>query len=358
MKERIKKCNILYGSWQMQCCGDPIEIGKVVDLTIDVFQNSTSYAGYHIDFFEDHHDRAEAKLRGLVVGIKAVYIDEYADEKRYSNDPNNVYSIYNTSYIDGYGDIGDFGNHNNCDVSDYIITLEDAVVGVHDKVHDCISNREIRLELKGDAILENCEGHNKSCAAFVTVYRDDKQRRIDIPKHITSKLVKWHNEYKENINTGFDNWSQKDWYNWYLRGWLLMKAIKEILPNDIILYYGDIGMSKGIITQVRDGWAINDGGRGVQIVNDMTNKMEEGIYISSAVVDLTFNNNDNKYKFLISKSDHHFFPSDMVILQNIGNGMSDNSIMGKVIECLEDGIVIEVYNDVDSYGKYSIELID
>ena len=59
MKERIKKCNVLYESWQMQCCGDPIEVGKVVDLTIDVFENPTSYAGYHIDFFEDHHTRAD-----------------------------------------------------------------------------------------------------------------------------------------------------------------------------------------------------------------------------------------------------------------------------------------------------------
>ena len=359
MKERIEHCNVLYDSWQMQCCGDPIEVGKVADLTIDTSQKPWVLAGYQLDFFEEHHGDANAKLRGKVISIEAVFIIDYADEERYTDNPNNKFALYDATFIDGYDDVGDFGNHKTSDVCYYIITLKDAVVGVYNTVHDYISNRRISLNLLSDNILENCEGHNQSDASSITVYRDEKKLTIEIPKSITHRLVEWYKGYKSHINEGFSVWSQNEWYAWYVRGWVIMKEIKEMLPDDIILYYGDMGMSRGVITQIRDSWAVNDGGRGVQIVSNMADKISEGIYIPRTIVDWNFEKDDERiYKLEISRSEHHFFPSDMVILKVWGWSISEGYKIATVIECQDDGIIVQAYDWVDTSEEYSVELID
>ena len=104
MKGRIDKLNVLYESWQMQCCGDPVEVGRATTLTIDTKAKITDLAGCHIDFHEEHHGDANHKIRGLVVGIKAVFVDKLAYEGAYYDNPNNTFSVYDATFIDGFQD--------------------------------------------------------------------------------------------------------------------------------------------------------------------------------------------------------------------------------------------------------------
>lgn len=132
MKERFDKVNVLYDSWQMQCCGDPVEVGRATTLTIDTEAEITDLAGFHVDFYEEHHGDANAKIRGLVVGIKAVFVDKLAYENAYYDNPDNTFSVYDATFIDGFEDKGNYGNHKNCDVDYYIITMEDVMLGEYE----------------------------------------------------------------------------------------------------------------------------------------------------------------------------------------------------------------------------------
>lgn len=71
MKTRIVQCNINYESWQMQCCGDPIHVGQVVNLSCIKDKPYTCACGIDIDFDEEHHDRVpNCFIRGKVKRIR------------------------------------------------------------------------------------------------------------------------------------------------------------------------------------------------------------------------------------------------------------------------------------------------
>ena len=126
----------------------------------------------------------------------------------------------------------------------------------------------------------------------------------------------------------------------------------------VILYYGDMGMSEGGV-RVRNGWTHNDGGLSVQITNNLENKIAEGTFIPRAYLDWTYDDDDNhRYKFSISKVDHHFFPSDKVVLKVCTWPLSEGYRLATVIDCEDDGIIVQTYGWVDISEEYSIELID
>ena len=358
MKERIKRCNVLYDSWQMQCCGDPIEVGKVANLTIvPGCDNPKNLAGIDIDFYEDHHDRAGAKLRGLVVGIKTLFIEKYADEKRYTDNPLNTFAVYEASYVDGYEDHADYENHNNSDVDYYIITMVDVVEGVLQTIRDCCSNREICIEPNSNYIIRNSQGQEVGDATGLTVYRDEKQKRIEFPLELQQRLKQWHEDYYAHINEGLTGWRLNDWANWYIQGWIASKLIRALLPDDCILYYGNSGMSEGVV-RVRDGWALNDGGLSVQITINLENKITEGTFIPQTYLDWTYDNDDDyRYKFSAARADHHFYPSDKVVLKVCTWPLSEGYRLATVIDCEDDGIIVQAYGCVDISEEYSIELI-
>ncbi len=144
MKNKIDKCTVDYSSWQMQCCGDPITVGKVADLLCIKKDRYKNYVGIMIDYDEEHHLwGANCWVRGLVTRIQAVFVDKYAgkDEKvRVVCDPDNEFFIADVYYIDGYEECDNYGHRKACDVSSYIITLENVVEREHHEFPECSSH--------------------------------------------------------------------------------------------------------------------------------------------------------------------------------------------------------------------------
>lgn len=131
MKTRIGKCIIKYESWQMQCCGDPIHVGQIVNLPCIKDKPYTCACGINIDFDEEHHEKgANCLLRGKVTEIRSVFVDRFANEKegaRYIEDPNNTFTIIEVYSIDGWEEPVCYEQRKGSDVCYYIITLENVV---------------------------------------------------------------------------------------------------------------------------------------------------------------------------------------------------------------------------------------
>ena len=91
----------------------------------------------------------------------------------------------------------------------------------------------------------------------------------------------------------------------------------------------------------------------------LENKISEGTFIPRVCVDWTYDEDDNhRYKFIVPKADHHFFPSDMVVLKVCTWPLSEGYHLAIVIDCEDDGIIVQAYGWVDISEEYSIELID
>lgn len=369
MKERIDKINVLYVSWQMQCCGDPVEVGRATTLTIDTGAEITDLAGFHIDFYEEHHGEANAKIRGLVVGIKAVFVDKLAYENAYYDNPNNTFSVYDATFIDGFQDKGDYGNHRICDVDYYIITMEDIMLGEYEGRYEYQHNiEEILLEpfIGGDKDVMIKNGHGEIVGGLtgVTILSKGRKERIQFPAELREALFRWFAEYRAFVHDGFLVWSQDDWNNWYARGWNMAKMMKELLPDDVHLYYGTVGMSQGVIEAIRGSWQIKESMFNVEIINDMTKKTKEGTYIPSAYADIKYDDkgfsdcDHGIYKFMIPKSEHHLFPNDTLILQNPDEDEDQEDMLATILEILDDGIIVEVSGYLVFNCGYSIELVE
>lgn len=125
-----KRYNIGYEAWQMQCCGEPLEVGEVVTLYLDGREGEDLSSGLHIDYWEEHHNGMTRKITGKVVEIKAVFIDKFnpADSIHNMNNPNNVYSVFDATFVDGYSDLGDYCGRKIMNVCYYVVTLEDALL--------------------------------------------------------------------------------------------------------------------------------------------------------------------------------------------------------------------------------------
>lgn len=81
------------------------------------------------------------------------------------------------------------------------------------------------------------------------------------------------------------------------------------------------------------------------------------VKIKRAYLDWSFDEDlDYRYKFHILKNDHDFQPSDGVVLRVVGR---ENNWMGTatILECLDDGIIIQANDWVDISEEYSIELV-
>lgn len=122
--------NIGYEAWQMQCCGEPLELGEVTTLYLDSRDGEDLNSGIHVDYWEEHHHGMTRKITGKVAEITAVFIDKFnpAASIHYINDPNNVYSVFYATFIDGYSDLGDYHSRKITNVCYYIVTLEDAII--------------------------------------------------------------------------------------------------------------------------------------------------------------------------------------------------------------------------------------
>ena len=131
MKTRMAQCTILYETWQMQCCGDPIQVGQVVSLPCIKKGPDTCACGINIDFDEEHHNEdANCLIRGKVTEIRSVFVDSYANEKgdtRFIDDPNNTFAVIEVEYIDGWEEPDCYEHRKGNNPCFYIITLENAV---------------------------------------------------------------------------------------------------------------------------------------------------------------------------------------------------------------------------------------
>jgi len=62
-----------------------------------------------------------------------------------------------------------------------------------------------------------------------------------------------------------------------------------------------------------------------------------------------------RYKFLIPRNVQSFSPNDKIVLRKYGRSHVEGSISAIVIECLEDGIIVQAEKSVDISESYSIE---
>ena len=64
----------------MQCCGAPIHVGQVVNLSCIKDKPYTSACGIEVDFDEEHHGGgANCQIRGKVKKIRSVFVDCFAN---------------------------------------------------------------------------------------------------------------------------------------------------------------------------------------------------------------------------------------------------------------------------------------
>ncbi len=359
MKKPITECNVLCDAGRMQSEGTPIEIGKIADFAIASRRKKPEeLAGINIDFFEDTN-KGTAIIRGEVIGIKVLAVEEYADKKERNDNPKNTFAVFDSSYIDGYSEYDDYGEHPYPEVVYYIITLADAMVGKYKRDLSVSDNKDVCMDFVVPGRFSCSKGPVIGDTTGINIVQNGEKSRIVFPKEIQDRLNSWVEDYMAHIHEEVWCRTKKFWDDWYLNGWVTMKLIKELLPKGIRLFYGDKGLSRGVIDQDFDVNVLKSSGRLIQIVNDMKDKIKEGAYIPKALLDRSYDNDArHKYKFSIPKNQHHLFPSDMVVLKALGWPISEGNILAKVLFCEDDGIIVQAYDWVEISEEYSIELID
>lgn len=100
MNIRIKKCNVLYEYWQMQCCGEPIAVGSQITLLADYYRPRTLGASIYVDFDENHHDSICYSLSGVVSKMSAIVVgvDEQSNDQEYRL---KTFTSFPIDYFDG-----------------------------------------------------------------------------------------------------------------------------------------------------------------------------------------------------------------------------------------------------------------
>lgn len=129
MEVTIDKCRIVYESWQMQCCGEPLHLGQKVELlSCNYKQNLDDNDSYLFDFLEEHHHGYSLKLTGIIQSLSAVFVEEYSQGTTLMNHPDNKFVEIPITKIDRYGaDINDSRFKPN-GAMDYHVTLRDVSV--------------------------------------------------------------------------------------------------------------------------------------------------------------------------------------------------------------------------------------
>jgi len=367
MKDRRDKCVVSYWAPDMIGFNESVEVGKSADLFIDEKQKPYRDAtGIIIDYEVDGYGSHYAKVRGLVTNIKAVYIDEYANngDGTYNCDiPNNKFHIIEIDYADGgLNDTRNCGNRNKFDVKKYIITLQNVVIDKYEDFKGETSHGRLIWVEPGD------EKEELFWAGFggllgdthgLRIYSGRKKKKIHFPTRLQKELSEWRKDYWEHVNAGYELWSLNDWRKWWVKGWGLIKEVRSLLPENIIIRYGTRSQPQEPVCKGGLGWELNYKKHFVRIITNMTHKIKEGIYIPRVCLDWSFDlEAEQIYKFEIPKAEHHFFPHDYVVLKVWGWPLSEGNILAKVIECQEDGIIVQAYDWVDLSEEYSIELID
>ena len=70
-EKHYDECTIYYESWQIQCCGDPFEVGEKIDWTCVMPTDFKNAHGIVLDFQEEHHGFATHSICGIVDKIVA-----------------------------------------------------------------------------------------------------------------------------------------------------------------------------------------------------------------------------------------------------------------------------------------------
>ena len=367
MKERRNKCVVSYWPPEMIGFNESVEVGKSADLFIDDKQKPHRDAtGIYIDYTVDDYDKHYAKVRGLVTNIKAVFVDEYAnieDGTYHYDDPNNKFHIIDIDYADGDNNYSvNSDSRRKFDVRKYIITLEDVVIDKYEDFKGETSHgRLIRVESgdEGEELFWAGLGRLLGDTHSIRIYTGRKKRQVFFPVRLQEDLSKWRNDYWQHIDSGYQQWALNDWRKWWVKGWGLMKAVRKLLPENIILRYGTRSQPHEPIYKSGMGWDLNCNKHFVRIITNMANKTKEGIYLPRVGLDWDYDKEpEQKYRFSIPKSEHHLFPHDYVVLKVWGWPLSEGNILAKVLNCQDDGIIVQAFDWVDISEEYSIELID
>lgn len=217
---------------------------------------------------------------------------------------------------------------------------------------------------KIEVLIKNGQGQVVGGVTGVTVHSGGEELRVKFPAYLRESLFQWFTDYKAHINDGFLTWSQDEWNVWYVKGWNVAEQIKALLPADVHMYYGTVGMSKGVIRCVDGRWQINESMHHVEIINDMTTKMEEGTYLPRVCGDLqeddpefNYDSSHTVFKIQIPKSKHHLFPKDTVILHNLDGYDYQDDVFGLIREVHDDGIIVVLSGYMEYKEYYSVELI-
>jgi hypothetical protein len=117
-----KQSTIIYEHWAMCCCGEPLTVCEYANISAN---DAYEHFPFEAEFAEEHHGSYKYEIYGIVVSIKAIFIDKFANPNlRQADDPNNTFFICDATYIDGRHDIGDFQGHKVADIIFYLIVLE------------------------------------------------------------------------------------------------------------------------------------------------------------------------------------------------------------------------------------------
>lgn len=132
------ECTIYYESWQIQCCGDPFEVGEKVEWTCTMPTDFKNAHGVVIDFVEEHHGFSTHSICGTVEKIIAER-SEFPKGKRIAN-----YETAHTIQEEISKANGWESNFKDDETTErtfwgYIVTIKDAVVKplkVNDEAND------------------------------------------------------------------------------------------------------------------------------------------------------------------------------------------------------------------------------
>ena len=347
----------------MQCCGDPITVGEVADLLCIKKDKYKNYAGIEIDYNEEHHLwGANCWVRGIVTQIQAVFVDKYVSitgVTRNADDSNNDVIVVDTDYIDGYEECVNYDHRKACDIQSYIITLEHAVEREYKEFPECSSHGKfikIKPSIKGKGLFWDENDRFVGDTDSLSIYEGDDKQVIDftqMPWHI--KMIRWRNEYLEHIESGYDVWSNLEWLDWWCRGYSLAKEIRKLLPSDVKLNYGMRSQCHEVLNLRGNEWELNYESYWIYLCPDMNQKAEVGLFIPKIHTDRTYEQDKYRnYKFVVSRSEHHLFPDDRVMLCVYGRPAYQ---LGTVLQVNEEDIIIHTDKWLDVSEEYSIELI-
>lgn len=121
------ECIIYYESWQIQCCGDPFEVGEKVEWPCTMPTGYKNAHGVVIDFVEDHHGFSTFSVSGTVDRIIAER-SEFPKGKRILNYETAHTIQEEISKANGWE--SDFKDDETTERTfwGYIVTIKNAVV--------------------------------------------------------------------------------------------------------------------------------------------------------------------------------------------------------------------------------------